>query len=150
MKPTVKVTGNSFWDFLENIDKGGNAHARTISSSTGFEKFEKPRTGRYGARASASVAQAAASYNVFGASAKALSADAHYQYGVHNSVGASATVARAEANVGPLQAGVGLNFDTGASVGIDGVKLDVLGFGFSFGPKMSIKTPIADISCSIM
>ena len=81
-----------------------------------------------------------------------MSANANYEAGpLSIGAGASATIARAEANVGPLGVGVGLSFDTGASVSlVDGAKLDVLGFGFSLGPKLSIKTPIADISCCVM
>ncbi len=103
-----------------------------------------------GGFAVASVAETGASHGAFGASARTLSAGAHYKVGPVTSVGASATLARAEANAGPVGVGVGLSLDTGATVGLDGVGVNVLGFGFHVGPKLSFKTPIADISCCVM
>ena len=41
-------------------------------------------------------------------------------------------------------------FILGAGVGVDGVHASVAGFGFRFGPKMEIKTPVVDVSCSVM
>ena len=38
----------------------------------------------------------------------------------------------------------------GAGIGVDGVHASLAGFGFRVGPRMEIKTPIADVSCSIM
>jgi hypothetical protein len=75
--------------------------------------YEKERTHRIGGYAGASVAEASAHYSIFGASATALSASAHYEVGLNNSIGASATLARAEAHAGPLGIGVGLSLNTG-------------------------------------
>ncbi len=70
---------------------------------------------RVGAYAGASVAEASANYSIFGASASFLSANAHAKTGVFNhSVGANATLARAEAHAGPVELGVGLSLDTGS------------------------------------
>ena len=85
--------------------QGGSAHPGTMNAYAGT--FQKDRTLRAGGYAGASVAEASANYSIFGASASALSASAHYEVGLNNSVGASATLARAEANAGPL--GVGVN-----------------------------------------
>ena len=145
---SADVDASSLVDFFEKVDKCSSAHAVTVSTYT--RTYEKERTFRKGGYAGASVASAGASHGAFGTSARALSADAHYEYGLHNSAGASLTVARAEATVGPVKAGVGLSLDTGVSAGIDGVGANFLGFGIHVGPKMSISTPIFDFSCSIM
>lgn len=39
---------------------------------------------------------------------------------------------------------------TGASIGIDGLDVSVAGFGVSIGPRMAIKLPILEITCTIM
>ena len=91
--------------------QGGSAHTGTMNAYSGT--YEKERTLRAGGYAGASVAEASANYSIFGASASALSASAHYEVGLNNSVGASATLARAEAHAGPLGVGVGLSLDTG-------------------------------------
>ena len=76
--------------------------------------YDSERTLRVGAYAGASVAEASANFSIFGASASFLSANAHAETGVFNhSVGASATLARAEAHAGPVGLGVGLSLDTG-------------------------------------
>ena len=41
-------------------------------------------------------------------------------------------------------------FILGAGVGVGRVHASVAGFGFRFGPKMEIKTPVVDVSCSVM
>jgi hypothetical protein len=43
-----------------------------------------------------------------------------------------------------------LNDFIGAGIGVDGVHASLAGFGYRVGPRMEIKTPIADVSCSIM
>jgi hypothetical protein len=75
--------------------------------------YESERTLRVGAYTGASVAEASASFSIFGASASVLSASAHAEAGLNNSFGASATLARAEAHAGPIGLGVGLSLDSG-------------------------------------
>ena len=91
--------------------KGGSAHAGTLNSYAGT--YKKERTQRIGGYAGVSVAEASANFSIFGASASTLSANAHYEVGLNNSIGASASLARAEAHAGPLAVGVGLSLDTG-------------------------------------
>jgi hypothetical protein len=43
-----------------------------------------------------------------------------------------------------------LNDLIGAGIGVDGVHASLAGFGFRVGPRMEIKTPVVDVSCSIM
>jgi hypothetical protein len=80
------------------------------------------------------------------ASASALSASAHAEYGLNNSVGARASLVRAEAHLGPVNASVGLNLDLFASIGLNGLSVSLFGFGFSIGPKIEFKTPVFDFS----
>ncbi|CAF1268784.1 unnamed protein product [Didymodactylos carnosus] len=137
----------SVLDIIEDIDKEPCAQAGTFKTYAG--KYKKPRTRRVGYCAGASVAEASATAGIFGASASVLSSSAHVEGGTNYSAGINASVARAEAHAGPVQVGVGLNFNTGVSVGVDGVHASFLGMGFDIGPKLSIQTPIADVSCTI-
>lgn len=147
-KPGCHVTVGTILDVIEDIDRKPSAHAGTLNAYAGT--YKKKRTVRIGAFARASVAEASASDSIFGASASFLSASAYAEAGPNCLAGATASLARAEAHAGPLGIGVGLNADTGVSVGVDGVQASFLGFGVAIGPKMSIKTPIFDASCSVM
>jgi hypothetical protein len=77
--------------------------------------------------------------------ASALSAGVYGGNDRNRGLGIDASVVRAETNLGRVSAGVGLNFDTGALVGRDGVGLSLLGFGFKLGHESKIKTPLFDI-----
>jgi hypothetical protein len=102
------------------------------------------------AHARASVAEFKAGVGgVAGVGATALSASAHAEYGLNNSVGAGVSIVRAQANVGPATLGVGLNLDCGAQVGVNGVGASFLGMGFNIGPNMQIKTPFFDFSINL-
>ncbi|CAF0770759.1 unnamed protein product [Adineta steineri] len=146
-KPTCSITAASILDIIEDIDKDPCAQANTFKVYAG--KYEKPRTRRVGYCASATIAEASASASIFGASASVCSASAHVEGGVNLSAGANVSVARAEAHAGPVQVGVGLNFNTGVSVGLDGLHASFLGMGIDIGPRLSIQTPFADVSCTI-
>ncbi|CAF2993562.1 unnamed protein product [Rotaria socialis] len=147
-KPGCHVTVGAILDVIEDIDRQPSANAGVLKAYAGT--YKKQRTARVGAYASASVAEAHASASIFGASASFLSASAHVEAGSNYSIGANASLVRAEAHAGPLGVGVGLNLNTGANVGLDGVNASFLGFGVGIGPKMSIKTPVIDVSCNIM
>lgn len=87
--------------------------------------------------------------DLVGFGASALSASAHAEYGLNNSVGANVSLVRAQGNVGPAHVGVGLNFDTNASIGVNGVGASFLGMGFHLGPRLQIKTPFFDFSFNL-
>ncbi len=91
---------------VDDIDNHGEADAGVLTASAGTYKTK--RTGRVGAYAKASVAEANASCSVFGASASA-------QADPQLSARATASLARAEANAGPLGIDVGLQADSGLS-----------------------------------
>ncbi|CAF0774272.1 unnamed protein product [Brachionus calyciflorus] len=82
---------------------------------------------------------------IAGVDMSALSAGAHAEYGLNNSVGANLSLAKASGHFGPLNASVGLNLDCNASVGVNGVGLNVFGYGFNVGPNMKFSTPFFDI-----
>ena len=96
---------------LTKIFQGSSSYAGVMNAYAGT--YERERTHRHGGFIGASVAEASAHYGIFGANATALAANAHYEMGLNNSIGASATLARAEAHAGPLNVGVGLSLDTG-------------------------------------
>lgn len=52
----------------------------------------------------------------------------------------------ASVKVKGVQARVGINFDTGGSVGPGGVEASAAGFGFSVGKKTGLKTPLGEAS----
>ena len=67
-----------------------------------------------------------------------------------NSSGSSAMVKAgvdvASAKAGAVETRIGLNTDTGASVGTDGVEVKAGGFGFSAGKKTGISTPFGEVA----
>ena len=69
--------------------------------------------------------------------------------GVKAKVSAGVDLVEAKAKLGKNQAvsaNLGLNVDTGAEVGVDGVGVSVAGFGFSAGRNTGIKTPFGGFS----
>uniref|UniRef100_A0A8C1VIF1 Uncharacterized protein n=1 Tax=Cyprinus carpio TaxID=7962 RepID=A0A8C1VIF1_CYPCA len=97
------------------------------------------RIPRAGVSAEAGVGRARAEFSVFEAEAKGPNASASAEA---NAVGAEA-MARAEigsvsATAGPVDVKLGLGFDTGASIGVNGLEVKFLGTGFSVGPKPSL------------
>jgi hypothetical protein len=106
------ISNPKFSHYLNFILQDGSANAGLMNSYAGT--YRSDRTLRVGSYAGASVAEAGASWSIFGASASFLKASAHAETGVFNhSVGANATLARAEAHAGPVGLGVGLSLDTG-------------------------------------
>ncbi|CAF0774599.1 unnamed protein product [Didymodactylos carnosus] len=147
-KPNLHATAASVLDTIDTIDEGGSTYAGRFSAYSGT--YETKRTLRKGAYAGASIAEARANYGPCGVSASLLSASAHVEYGLNNSVGVDLSIVRAVAHAGPLQVGVGLNLDTNASVGFDGIQASLLGFGFRAGLKTGVKTPVVDASCNVI
>ena len=84
------------------------------------------------------------------ASVSVFSASAHCEYGLNNSVGANASLARAEVNFGPLRIGFGVSLDCLASVGVDGVEACLLGLGVSIGPRFGVRTPFFDLCIKLI
>lgn len=129
---------------IENDDFDPYADADALVAKAGVRK------GMLGvgeiAHARASVFETEAGVGgLVGVGAKALSAGAHAEYGLNNSVGADLTVVRGEANVGPVKIGSGIRLDTGAHLGVNGVGASFMGMGFDIGRSMELKTPIFDL-----
>ncbi|XP_038577725.1 uncharacterized protein LOC119905080 [Micropterus salmoides] len=116
------------WSIFEAEAKGPNASAGADASVTSLGAT---------ASAKAEVGSASASAgHIIEAEAKAPSVGAE--------VGASlpffgafakAELASASASVGPVKAKVGLAADTGASIGVEGLKVKLLGTGVTLGPQ---------------
>lgn len=107
-----------------------------------------PKTGVY---AEAGVGRAHAEYSLFEAEAKGPNASA----GAETSLVGVGAMARAElasasAKAGPIGLKVGLGVDTGASIGVNGVEVKVLGTGISVGQKTSVSVLGSEVSCSVM
>ncbi|ODM89125.1 hypothetical protein Ocin01_17557 [Orchesella cincta] len=150
VKPRVNASiQGTIESLVEDIDREPGAYVVGLNACSGTYTGKRiPMAGAY-ARASTGDVQAHAGPCHVRANGPAAAAGAHASVlGV--AAYANAEVARAEASVAGITAGVGLNFNTGASAGVDGVSASALGFGFSVGPSMAIRTPVADVACSIV
>ncbi|CAL8080092.1 unnamed protein product [Orchesella dallaii] len=134
---------------VENMDRAPGAYAVGPTACAGtYEGKHVPTVGLF---AKASTGDTQAHVGPMHAKANGPTAGA----GVHASplgvgVFANAEVGRVEASLGGVTAGLGLNFNTGASIGVDGVSVSALGFGVSLGRHIAVRTPVADASCSIL
>ncbi|CAL8080096.1 unnamed protein product [Orchesella dallaii] len=150
VKPRVNASiQGTIESLVEDIDRAPGAYALGPNSCAGTYTGNRiPMAGAY-ARASIGDAQAHVGPCHVRANGPAAGAGAHASVlGV--GAFANAEVARAEAAVAGITAGVGLNFNTGASLGVDGASVSFLGFGASVGPSLAVRTPVADVACSIM
>ncbi|XP_026077889.1 uncharacterized protein LOC113055715 [Carassius auratus] len=131
-----------------------NRQQNTIQVGNYYVKNESYFSDLTDFRLFAEVAQAGrarAEYSIFEAETKGPSASAGAGVSpVKVEAMARAEVASASASVGPVGVKVGLGFDTGASVGEDGVEAKILGTGFSIGQKNSISVLGSEASCSVM
>eukprot|EP00438_Fugacium_kawagutii_P025974 Skav214407 [mRNA] locus=scaffold3796:11842:12981:- [translate_table: standard] len=147
IKPKATASVGAVCSVIDHIDRPAHADAGVLRSDAGEYQT---RTSK-GVAANAAVAEARAQASICQASAEVLTASAGASYGAAGlQAHARATLARAEASAGPVQVGVGLNLDCGASVGPDGLQITLFGFGFSLGPRAGVRTPVADAQCSVM
>lgn len=132
-------------DMVDTFDRPGSANANSkyarkgTYSCGGFVNKPGERIPKAGAYAEAGVGEANAKWRIFEAEARGPNARAHAgatATGV--SAMATAGLGTASANAGPVGIKVGLQLDTGISIGVDGVEIKFLGIGFSFGPKTGI------------
>ncbi|KAK9966912.1 hypothetical protein ABG768_003994 [Culter alburnus] len=141
---------------IDTYDRPGDAYAEGTYAGAGtyaaaFEDEPGKRIPKAGAYAAAGVGRARAEYSVLEAEAKGPNASA----GAEASLTGVAAMARAEiasasAKAGPVGAKLGLGFDTGASIGVDGLEAKFLGTGISIGPKTSISVLGSEVSCVVM
>uniref|UniRef100_A0A8C0YAX2 Uncharacterized protein n=2 Tax=Cyprinus carpio TaxID=7962 RepID=A0A8C0YAX2_CYPCA len=138
-------------DISDLIDRPASAHTAAKYATAGsYDEYGKiiPKTGVY---AKAGVGRARAEYSVFEAEAKGPNASAGAEVsGTGAGAMARAEIASASAKAGPVGLKVGLGFDTGASVGLDGVEAKFLGTGFTIGKKTSVSVLGNEASCSVM
>ncbi len=132
-------------DIIDRWETDAFAQGDTLHAHSGVltTKTRKIATASAGVASwSAGTAKGIASVN---ASVATASATASVGYdGV--SAFANASLVSVGAQVGPLNAKAGLDLTTGASVGLGGVDVSVVGFGFSLGPKLGISCPLFSIS----
>ncbi|CAC5402864.1 unnamed protein product [Mytilus coruscus] len=131
-------------DMIDTFDRPGTADANSTYARSGTYAYggeNKPgeRIPKAGAYAEAGVGEANAKWSIFEAEAKGPNAGAHAGASVTGvSAMATAGVGTASAKAGPVGMKVGLQLDTGVSVGVDGLEAKVLGIGLSVGPKTGI------------
>lgn len=150
-KPKASA-GNVIETIINDCDREPHANTTTLNTESGTYST---RSGGVGAFARATVTGAETSASVARAGARVLNVEAGaYASAFGASAYANAELAVVEADVEADVAGVGvklgLKLNTGAHIGADGVGVELLGFGVAVGPKTAIKTPIGDVSCSIM
>ncbi len=155
---SASASGSGLIGMIDTFDREPDANAegtytRAGSYAEAFGNKPGTRIPRAGVYAEAGVGRASAEFSVFEAEAKGPNASAAAEASVARlGVGAiaRAEIASASAKAGPLGVKVGLGFDTGASIGVDGVEAKFLGTGFSIGPKTSISVLGSELSCSVM
>ncbi|XP_058844180.1 uncharacterized protein LOC131697658 [Acipenser ruthenus] len=153
---SCRIDGIGALRMIDTIDREGDAFADSTYATAGTyasvpENKPGKRIPKAGAFAEAGVGRAKAEFSMFEAEAKGPNAAAGAEVSV---LGASA-IARAElasasASAGPVGVKVGLGFDTGASVGVNGIEVKFLGTGFSIGQKTSVSVLGSEVSCSVM
>ncbi|XP_073773237.1 uncharacterized protein [Danio rerio] len=154
---SVNASGSGLIGMADTVDRPAAAtaegvYANTGAYATGNEYKPGQRLPKAGAYAEAGVGRARAEYSVFDAEAKGPNASA---IALASTTLTASAMGRAEigsvsANVGPIGVKLGLGVDTGVSVGVDGLEVKLLGFGFSVGPRTSISLLGSEVSCSIL
>lgn len=140
----VFVDAKGLLDIFDNFDRPGDASAKATYARAGtyanwLEGKPGKRIPKAGVYAEAEDGKARAEFSVFEAEAKGPNASAGAGVNpLRASAFARAELASASASAGPLKAKVGLAADTGASVSLTGLEVQVLGTGFSFGRKMGV------------
>ncbi|KAK7175600.1 hypothetical protein R3I93_002509 [Phoxinus phoxinus] len=143
---------------IDTYDRPAGAKAEGFYAGQGaysssFENKPGKRIPKAGYSAEAGVGRASAEISVLEVEAKGPNAGFKAEASViKTGVMARAEVASASAKAGPLAVKAGLGFDTGASVGVDGVEVKFLGTGITFGPKMGVSVlgSEASVTCSVM
>uniref|UniRef100_W5NNV6 Si:ch73-106k19.5 n=1 Tax=Lepisosteus oculatus TaxID=7918 RepID=W5NNV6_LEPOC len=136
---------------INTFDRGGDASAKGTYAESGTYASGSRGIPTAGAFAEAGVGHAKAEFSVFEAEAKGPNASAGVQASPLNaSAVARAEVGSASASAGPLEVKAGLGVDTGASVGVDGVEVKLLGTGFKMGPNPSLSVLGTEVSCTVM
>ena len=125
---------------VKNITRSAKAttkkkytRAGTYAKGGSLEKLKLPKAGAY---AEAGVGKASAEWSIFEAKAKGPHAHAGAEISLEGARAmASASLASASAEAGPLKAKIGLGFDTGVCLGVNGFEAKIAGIGFSIGKK---------------
>lgn len=131
-------------NMVDNYDRPGTADANSTYARSGTYAYggaNKPgeRIPKAGAYAEAGVGEANAKWSIFEADARGPNAGARADASVTGvSAMATAGIGTASTNAGPVGIKVGLQLDTGVSVGVDGLEAKFLGIEVSVGPKTSI------------
>lgn len=132
---------------IDNADREGFADATNIPAAEAGTYQTRSTVGIY---ARATTFEAKTGISILEAVAMGPNAVAGLHAGPSGVAAyAKAELVRAEASAAGFVIGGGVNVNTGASIGPDGAEISLLGFGVSVGPRMSLKTPIVDVSCII-
>nr|XP_033815444.1 uncharacterized protein LOC117367186 [Geotrypetes seraphini]XP_033815446.1 uncharacterized protein LOC117367186 [Geotrypetes seraphini]XP_033815447.1 uncharacterized protein LOC117367186 [Geotrypetes seraphini]XP_033815448.1 uncharacterized protein LOC117367186 [Geotrypetes seraphini]XP_033815449.1 uncharacterized protein LOC117367186 [Geotrypetes seraphini]XP_033815450.1 uncharacterized protein LOC117367186 [Geotrypetes seraphini] len=158
-QPSVTLGSASFdisgaVNMIDTIDRPPNANAEgPYAGAKAYSYAEnKPmkRIPKAGVYAEAGVGRASAEAGIFDAEAKGPNAGVEAMASLTGAgVMARAELSSASVNAGPFHARLGLGVDTGASVGLDGVEVKILGTGFKIGPVTGISILGSEISCTI-
>uniref|UniRef100_A0A672LKV0 Uncharacterized protein n=1 Tax=Sinocyclocheilus grahami TaxID=75366 RepID=A0A672LKV0_SINGR len=122
-------------NMIDTFDRPADTNAEGTYARSGT--YAGKRIPKAGYIAEAGVGRARAEASIFEAEAK----------GPNTSAGAEASVS---AKAGPVSGKLGLGVDTGASIGLDGLEVKILGTGISIGPKTCISFLGSEVSCSVM
>lgn len=158
-KSTVQETALSgLIGMLDTYDRPASAtaegsYANQDAYAKGFKHEPGERIPKAGYSAEVGFGRARAEASIFEAEARGPNASAKAEASLTKvEAMGRAEVVSVSGKAGPVAAKLGVGFDTGASVGLDGVEIKFLGTGFSFGPKMGVSVlgSEASASCSVM
>nr|NP_001373284.1 uncharacterized protein LOC322510 [Danio rerio] len=154
---SVSASGSGLIGMADTVDRPADTttegvYVNTGAYATGSEDEPGKRLPKAGAYAEAGVGRARAEFSIYEAEAKGpnASAIALASTALTASAMARAEIGSVSASAGPVGVKLGLGVDTGVSVGVDGLEVKLLGFGFKFGPRTSISLLGSEVSCSIM
>lgn len=139
---TVNMAG--IVEMIDTFDRPAKAfavgpYAGADAYADGFEDKPGKRVPKAGVYAKAGVGHARAEWSIFDAEAKGPNASARASLSPLSARAfARAEVASASASAGPFKAKVGLAVDTGVGIGASGLEAQVLGTGFTIGPRVKI------------
>lgn len=140
--------------FAENLEKKNsdeipeeNSGTKNINTEVStLNAYKEEAEGLLGVgktiTAGTNLAEAKAEANGIEARATFLSAETKMEYGLNNEIGVDLALAKVESQIGPVQVESGIDLETSANFGVNGIGASVLGFGFNVGPSIRFKTPV--------
>ncbi len=144
---TCNITTTNILDTYDNYDRKMYCNNEMTYADMGT--YNSARSMRKGAYAKAGLFSANAGVSFVDVSVSVMTITANAEVGLVSGVSAGVNLkfACVDVNVGPVHLSLGIKASMGASIGPDGIEVEILGTGFSFSlKKIEIKTFFIDLS----